>query len=103
MFSQLSNSLSRRCARSSLLKLTSQASPASLQQFAQFGATDESGTIKTAWESSCFYKMDYTIKEDESVFEAVKTFSAYKVGALVVTNSEGMFFSSTYYYIVSWN
>lgn len=56
---------------------------------AQFGSTDESGTIKQAWENSCFHKMDYTINEDESVFEAVKKFSAYKVGALVVTTADG--------------
>lgn len=87
MLSQVSNSLLHRCSRASLSKFTSRAPLASLQR-AQFG-TDESGSIKNAWEKSCFHEMDFTIKEDSTVFDAVKQFSAYKVGALVVTNGNG--------------
>lgn len=70
--------------------MVSPAQPASIQQLAQFGTMDESGTIKKAWENSCYNKMEFAISEDATMFEAVQQFSAYRVGALVVTNAAGM-------------
>jgi len=69
--------------------MVSPAQPASIQQLAQFGTMDESGTIKKAWENSCYNKMEFAISEDATMFEAVQQFSAYRVGALVVTNAAG--------------
>jgi len=89
MFSQVSNSLLRRCNGVAISKIITPAQPASLQQLARFGTTDESGTILKAWENSCYNKMEFAIKEDATVFEAVQQFSAYRVGALVVINSAG--------------
>ena len=42
-----------------------------------------------AWKKSCYYEMDYTISDEEKVFDAVKKFSAFDVGALVTTNKAG--------------
>ena len=46
-------------------------------------------SASTAWEKSCYNKIDYTISDDLTVYEAVQRFSAYNVGALVTTNGEG--------------
>ena len=46
-------------------------------------------SASTAWEKSCYNKIDYTIEDDLSVYEAVQRFSAYNVGALVTTKGSG--------------
>ena len=46
-------------------------------------------SASTAWEKSCYNKIDYTISDDLTVYEAVQRFSAYNVGALVTINGEG--------------
>ena len=46
-------------------------------------------SASTAWEKSCYNKIDYTIEDDLPVYEAVQRFSAYNVGALVTTKGSG--------------
>ena len=46
-------------------------------------------SASTAWEKSCYNKIDYTIEDNLSVYEAVQRFSAYNVGALVTTDEAG--------------
>ena len=48
-------------------------------------------SASTAWEKSCYNKIDYTISDDLSVYDAVQRFSAYNVGALVTTNGDGQY------------
>uniref|UniRef100_A0A7S2DZL6 CBS domain-containing protein n=1 Tax=Helicotheca tamesis TaxID=374047 RepID=A0A7S2DZL6_9STRA len=40
-------------------------------------------------EKSCYVEIEYTIPEDEMVYEAVRRFCAYKIGALVTTDKDG--------------
>ena len=42
-----------------------------------------------AYEKSCYNDMDFTINEDDSMYNAVQKFSAFKVGSLVVVDGEG--------------
>jgi len=49
----------------------------------------ESVPAQGAWEKSCYFKIDFTIPETQSVYDAVQRFSAYDIGCLVVTNSDG--------------
>jgi len=46
-------------------------------------------SAKSAWESSCYFEMDFTIPEDATVYEAVQKFAAYDVGCLVTTSAGG--------------
>lgn len=50
---------------------------------------EESQTARNAWEKSCYYEMDFTIKDESTVFEAVQKFAAYDIGCLVTTNDKG--------------
>mmetsp|Transcript_7764 Transcript_7764/g.11101 ORF Transcript_7764/g.11101 Transcript_7764/m.11101 type:complete len:205 (+) Transcript_7764:155-769(+) len=45
--------------------------------------------VMDAWEKSCYHEMDFTISENDTVYEAVQKFSAYDVGALVTTDEDG--------------
>ncbi|KAM3569882.1 hypothetical protein VYU27_008030 [Nannochloropsis oceanica] len=49
----------------------------------------EKGTAQTAWEKSCYFKIDFKITEDAMMYEAVQRFAAYNIGALAVTDSAG--------------
>lgn len=42
-----------------------------------------------ALEKSCYLKIDFTISQDATVYEAVQRFAAYNIGALAVTNADG--------------
>ena len=42
-----------------------------------------------AYEKSCYTDMDFTINEDDTMYNAVQKFSAFKVGSLVVVDGEG--------------
>mmetsp|Transcript_27937 Transcript_27937/g.56007 ORF Transcript_27937/g.56007 Transcript_27937/m.56007 type:complete len:191 (+) Transcript_27937:140-712(+) len=52
-------------------------------------ALGDSVPAQGAWEKSCYFKIDFTIPETDSVYDAVQRFSAYDIGCLVVTNSDG--------------
>ena len=54
-----------------------------------FTALADSDTAANAWKKSCYHKIDFTISDDATVFEAVQRFSAYNIGCLVTTDSEG--------------
>lgn len=41
---------------------------------------------KSAFEKSCYHKIDFKINEKEMVYNAVQRFSAYDIGCLAVTN-----------------
>jgi predicted transcriptional regulator len=42
----------------------------------------------SALKKSCYYKIDFKINENSTVYEAVQKFSAYNIGCLAVTNEE---------------
>jgi len=44
-----------------------------------------------AYEKSCYCDMDFTINEEDVMYNAVQRFSAFKVGSLVVTDDAGEF------------
>jgi len=56
--------------------------------FKRFSSTLANATAKSAWKKSCYYKIDFKIKENANVFEAVQKFSAYNIGCLAVTNTD---------------
>jgi CBS domain-containing protein len=114
MFSQLlSNSIVRQYGKraaamtTSTTRITGSSSPSSssyqsalqfhhpsqdqqrLQRQRQFGTTADMGSVKEAWDSSCYNKIDYCVTDDSTVFDAVQKFAAYDIGALVVTDSSG--------------
>eukprot|EP00968_Pinguiococcus_pyrenoidosus_P015881 scaffold1484_cov241-Pinguiococcus_pyrenoidosus.AAC.36 len=64
----------------------SYASAPMLSHFLQIGL---SSTASNAWEKSCYFKIDFKIDEDASVYEAVQRFAAYNIGCLVVVSKEG--------------
>lgn len=41
-----------------------------------------------ALQKSCYYKIDFGISEDATVFEVVQRFAAYNIGALAVTDAD---------------
>lgn len=41
-----------------------------------------------ALQKSCYFKIDFGISEDATVFEAVQRFAAYNIGALAVTDAD---------------
>jgi len=88
MLRQVSNRLLRRCYNASLTDLSYFTPSTNLQQTENF-ASDTAGSIKDSWERSCFNKIDYTISEELSMYDAVQKFAAFDVGALVAINSKG--------------
>lgn len=61
-----------------------------LQLSAGFAQTVKEGLTATdAWNKSCYSEIDYTIKEDLPVYEAVQKFAAYNIGCLVTVDSDG--------------
>lgn len=57
--------------------------------FATAVHAEDRGSVELAWNKSCYVGMDFTISEDATVYDAVQKFSAYDVGALVTTDTEG--------------
>ena len=45
-------------------------------------------SAKDALAKSCYFKIDFGISEDATVYEAVQRFAAYNIGALAVTNDD---------------
>ena len=86
MLRNISSSLHKVSARVAVSRNTS--APIAMQT-ATFGTAEKKGSILDAWKKSCYHKMDFTISEDATVYEAVEKFSAYDVGALVTVDSEG--------------
>lgn len=61
-----------------------------LQLSAGFAQTVKEGLTATdAWNKSCYSGIDYTVKDDLPVFEAVQKFAAYNVGCLVTVDADG--------------
>jgi len=52
-------------------------------------AASASRTADDALKYSGYQSIDYTIKEDATVFDAVQKFAAFNIGCLVVTDSAG--------------
>lgn len=49
----------------------------------------ESPSAADAWKRSCYVEIDFTIGEDQLVFEAVQRFVAYDIGCLITVDEEG--------------
>lgn len=47
-----------------------------------------SSTAANAWAKSCYFKIDFKIDENATVYEAVQRFAAYNIGCLVVMSGE---------------
>ena len=45
-------------------------------------------SAKDALQKSCYFKIDFGISEEATVYEAVQRFAAYNIGALAVTNED---------------
>lgn len=45
-------------------------------------------SAKDALKKSCYFKIDFGISEEATVYEAVQRFAAYNIGALAVTNAD---------------
>ncbi|CAM9549098.1 unnamed protein product, partial [Hapterophycus canaliculatus] len=45
-------------------------------------------SAKDALQKSCYFKIDFGISEEATVYEAVQRFAAYNIGALAVTNAD---------------
>ncbi|CAB1099048.1 unnamed protein product [Ectocarpus sp. CCAP 1310/34] len=45
-------------------------------------------SAKDALQKSCYFKIDFGISENATVYEAVQRFAAYNIGALAVTNDD---------------
>ena len=58
-------------------------------QIRKMGTLEESVEASQAYKNSCYMQIDFTINEEESVYEAVQRFSAYNVGCLVTTDASG--------------
>ena len=61
----------------------------SMTQFRSMGTLEESVEASQAYKNSCYLQIDFTINEEDTVYEAVQRFSAYNVGCLVTTDSKG--------------
>ena len=48
----------------------------------------ESVNARSAWEKSCYHKIDFTIKDSATVYEAIQKFTAYDIGCLAVKNKD---------------
>lgn len=48
-----------------------------------------SATADDAWKFSGYQKIDFTIKEDATVYEAVQKFAGFGIGCLIVTDAAG--------------
>ena len=61
-----------------------------LQLSAGFAQTVKEGLTATdAWNKSCYSEIEYTVNENDPVYEAVQKFAAYNIGCLVTVNDEG--------------
>jgi len=49
----------------------------------------QSDVASAAWEKSCYMSIDFTIKDEATVYEAVQKFSAFNIGCLVTVNDAG--------------
>jgi len=56
------------------------------------GTLKEVDDAESAWKASCYYQMDFTISEDDTVYEAVQKFAAFDVGAFVTLDASGKCF-----------
>eukprot|EP00550_Attheya_septentrionalis_P001970 CAMPEP_0198287938 /NCGR_PEP_ID=MMETSP1449-20131203/6602_1 /TAXON_ID=420275 /ORGANISM="Attheya septentrionalis, Strain CCMP2084" /LENGTH=198 /DNA_ID=CAMNT_0043986009 /DNA_START=55 /DNA_END=651 /DNA_ORIENTATION=+ len=84
----------RQCARSAAVR--SSISRASPRVFANASAirsmsttVEEEVLASDAFKKSCYVAIDFTIAEDATVYDAVQRFSAYDIGALVTTDTDG--------------
>lgn len=60
-----------------------------LQQSMMMSTVQEDYDATDAWKKSCYYKIDYTIHQDATVYDAVQRFAAFDIGCLVVVDDNG--------------
>lgn len=58
-------------------------------QIKSLATLKELDSAESAWQKSCYFEIDFTIKEDATVYEAVQRFAAFNIGALVTVDARG--------------
>uniref|UniRef100_A0A7S2XTM4 CBS domain-containing protein n=1 Tax=Attheya septentrionalis TaxID=420275 RepID=A0A7S2XTM4_9STRA len=53
------------------------------------GTVEESSSAKDAWKKSCFVKIDFTVPEESTAYDAVQKLAAFKVGCLITVDASG--------------
>ena len=49
---------------------------------------EDRSSAQDALKKSCYFKIDFAIDQDATVFEAIQRFAAYNIGALAVTSED---------------
>eukprot|EP00752_Nemacystus_decipiens_P005238 g4754.t1 len=76
------------CAAHSAAPLSSLSDPKP-RNYGEVATTVENrSSAKDALQKSCYFKIDFGISEEATVYEAVQRFAAYNIGALAVTNED---------------
>eukprot|EP00903_Cladosiphon_okamuranus_P009117 g8710.t1 len=76
------------CATPCVAPLSSLSDPKP-RNYGEVATTVENrSSAKDALEKSCYFKIDFGISEDSTVYEAVQRFAAYNIGALAVTDAD---------------
>ena len=55
------------------------------------GTIAESRSATDAWKKSCFVKIDFTVPEESTAYDAVQKLAAFKVGCLITVDASGTF------------
>jgi len=90
MLTRLLHSATRTATRT--WNISARASPTTMKaipQFRSMGTLEESVEASQAYKNSCYLQIDFTINEEDTVYEAVQRFSAYNVGCLVTVDTGG--------------
>lgn len=90
MLTRLLHSATRTATRT--WNVSARASPTTMKaipQFRSMGTLEESVEASQAYKNSCYLQIDFTINEEDTVYEAVQRFSAYNVGCLVTVDTGG--------------
>ena len=84
-------SLATRVARPMVTRAAAaQSAAAATTQQCRFVQTVKEGLTATdAWNKSCYSEIDYTVNENDPVYEAVQKFAAYNIGCLVTVDVDG--------------
>ena len=91
-------SLATRVARPMVTRAAAAQSAAATTQQCRFVQTVKEGLTATdAWNKSCYSEIDYTVNENDPVYEAVQKFAAYNIGCLVTVDVDGKL--CTRYYV----
>ena len=92
MLSRLAYSAVRKSVAPSIMTAAPAVASNMTMMRRNMGTLEESIEASQAYKNSCYMQIDFTIPEDVTVYEAVQRFSAYNVGCLVTTDSNGKFF-----------